>query len=103
MFSQKGKCSTIGYGRSGVRFPLGPSRPPASNFRKQLWEVVFGNNSRGELEQLWEADIRYSEQLWSAVLGNNFIEQFRGAALGNRSNFARQLRTEALKNNNFGK
>ena len=25
-----GKCSTVGHGRSGARFPLGPSRPPAS-------------------------------------------------------------------------
>ena len=25
-----GKCSTVGHGRSGARFPLGPSRPLAS-------------------------------------------------------------------------
>ena len=75
-----------------------------SNFGKQLLETTLGGSPSSFGEQLFGAafDNNFGERLWEKALWSSFGEQpwEEGAAL--RSSFARQLRTEALKNRSFG-
>jgi hypothetical protein len=75
-----------------------------NNFGK----LLFGNKFRGSFssfgEQLFGAalDSNFGERLWAATLLSSFGEQLWEAGATLRRSFARQLRTEALKNRNFG-
>ena len=70
---------------------------------RELWGVALANNFGKLVSELILGEIlvalgsSYAELLSITTLGSSFGEQLCGAALGRRNNFARQLRTEALK------
>ena len=95
-----GKCSAVGHGRSRVRFPLGPSRPPAgycpclSSFCAFV-SVLFLTRASARLPAcctrlLPHASLAcprcFGELLWDAAFANNFEEQLWGTPVG--SHFA---------------
>ena len=69
-----------GQGRSGIRFSLGPSRPPAASYT--------GPQPRFDLGGSFSS---FGEQLFGVALDNNFGEQLCGAALGNSFGKQEQL------------